>query len=236
MKMKIEVDGNDYEVDGEKRLLDVLLELGFEIPHLCYHKAIGSYGACRLCLVEIEENGWRIVASCSTQVKDGMKIRTNSDRIQELRRGVIELLANHTSSEIVEKLASSYGLEVKGDKKCVLCGLCVNVCSVMGVSAIAFESRGIDRKVNAPFGVPTDFCAGCLACTNVCPTGAIRFENGKLMVGPRVLSEHRFLRCERCGKEVVTERLYGMLSIKEVLCEDCKKRMQAEKFVLGKLY
>ncbi len=231
-RMKIEVDGEEYEIDWKEKLLDALLDLGFDIPHLCYHKATGSYGACRLCLVEIEtENGWRIVASCSTHAKDGMKIRTNSDRVQELRKGVIEVLANHTSSEIVERLASSYGVEVKGDKKCVLCGLCVNVCNAIGVSAIAFENRGIDRRVNAPFGIPTDFCAGCLACTNVCPTGAIRFENGKLMVGPRVLSEHRFLRCERCGKGVVAERHYETLPVKEVLCEDCKKRMQAKKFV-----
>lgn len=231
--MRIEVDGSHYKV-GEGKLLDILLDLGFDIPHLCYHKAIGSYGACRLCLVEIEENGWRIVTSCSTDVKDGMKVRTNSQRIWELRKGVVELLANHTSSEIVKKLASLYGVEVKGDKKCVLCGLCVNVCNLIGVSAISFENRGVERKVNAPFGIPTEFCVGCLACTNVCPTGAIRFENGKLMVGDRVLSEHRLLRCERCGKEVLTERHYEKLSVDGVLCENCKKLLQAEKYFGGR--
>ena len=233
--MKIEVDGRDYEVE-EGKLLDVLVDLGFDIPHLCYHKAVGSYGACRLCLVEVEENGWRIVASCSTDVRDGMRVRTNSKRVQELRKGVIELLANHTSSPVVNELAARYGIEVKGEKKCVLCGLCVNTCRLVGVSAIAFENRGIDRKVNAPFGIPTEFCAGCLACTNVCPTGAIRFEDGKLMVGPRLLSEHRFLRCEICGREVVAEKHYKRLPAElmesRILCDECKRHIQAKKFLL----
>ncbi|RLI75042.1 hypothetical protein DRO97_04345 [Archaeoglobales archaeon] len=232
--MRIEVNGNHYEV-GEGKLLDILLDLGFDVPHLCYHKAIGSYGACRLCLVEIEENGWKIVTSCSTDVKDGMKIRTSSKRIWELRKGVVELLANYTSSEVIKKLASSYGIEVKGDKKCVLCGLCVNVCNLIGISAISFENRGVGRRVNAPFGIPTEFCVGCLACTNVCPTGAIRFENGKLMVGDRVLSEHRFLRCERCGKEVLSEKHYEKLSVEGVLCESCKKYVQAKKRINSRL-
>lgn len=231
MAIKIEVDGKNYEVE-EGKLLDALIDLGFDIPHLCYHKAIGSYGACRLCLVEIKENGddWKIVTSCSTEVKEGMKVRTKSQRIWELRRGIVELLANHTSSDIVKELASLYKIEVKGDKKCVLCGLCVNVCNLIGISAISFENRGIERRVNAPFGIPTEFCVGCLACTNLCPTGAIRFENGKLMVGDRVLSEHKLLRCERCGKEVLTKKHHEKLGIKEILCENCKKLVQAKKY------
>ncbi len=227
--MRIEVDGTSYDVE-EGRLLDVLLNLGFDIPHICYHKAIGSYGACRLCLVEVETGGeWKVVASCSINVEDGMRVRTNSERVVELRKGIIELLAKYTSSELVKQLSSEFGIEVTGERKCILCGLCVNVCSILGISAISFEGRGLEKRVSAPFGIETEYCMGCLACTNVCPTGAIRFENGKLMVGKKTIAEHRMARCKICGKPVTSEKHAESLGV-EVVCGECRAKIAAQNY------
>ncbi len=227
--MKIEVDGTRYEVE-EGKLLDVLLNLGFDIPHICYHRAVGSYGACRLCLVEVEMGGeWKVIASCSINVEDGMRVRTNSERVVELRKGIIELLAKYTSSELVKQLSSEFGIEVTGERKCILCGLCVNVCSILGISAISFEGRGLEKRVSAPFGIETEYCMGCLACTNVCPTGAIRFENGKLMVGKKTIAEHRMVRCKICGKAVISEKHAESLGV-EVLCSECRAKIAAQNY------
>ncbi len=228
--MKIEVDGMEFEVEEEGKLLDVLLNLGFDIPHICYHRGVGSYGACRLCLVEVEEGGeWKIVASCTVNVAEGIRVRTNSERIVGLRKGIVELLAKYTSSELVQHMSSEFGIEVTGERRCILCGLCVNVCSLLGISAISFEGRGIDKRVSAPFGVGTEFCLGCLACTNVCPTGAIRFENGKLMVGRKVIADHRMVKCKVCGKPVTTEKHAESLGV-EVICRECREKMAASNY------
>ena len=50
--IKIQIDGNYYEADSSKNLLETCLALGMDIPHFCYHGALGSVGACRLCAVK----------------------------------------------------------------------------------------------------------------------------------------------------------------------------------------
>ncbi len=210
--MRIEVDGRKYEVEGGK-LLDVLLDLGFEIPHACYYPAVGSYGACRLCLVEVEIGGsWRIVASCSIEVEDGMKVRTGSKRLDDVRAMVMEML----------------GEDVSG--RCILCGLCVNVCKIVGVEAISFVGRSTERRVSTPFDVPTDRCILCLSCVNLCPTGAIRYENGRLMLEDRIVSDQNLLRCEICGRSFISSEYVRRLGLEKVICDECRRRSSALRY------
>ncbi len=232
--MEIFVDGEKYSVRGGK-LLDALLELGFDIPHLCYHRAVGSYGACRLCLVEVEVNGeWRVVASCSVDVSEGMRVRTKSDRIFELRRSILEMLAKTSSPQLLYGLFKEYGVKLEeSGKSCILCGLCVNVCNLTGVGAISFVGRGADRKVAAPFGLPSEFCVGCLACVSVCPTGAMGFEDGKLKVDGEVLAEIEIARCSKCGREVASVKMLKKLELDEVLCDECRRREAAKKLAVA---
>jgi heterodisulfide reductase subunit A len=57
---------------------------------------------------------------------------------------------------------------------CILCGMCVRLCDdVMKVGALAFEGRGMRRRVTTPFRQPSEFCLTCGACSSICPTGAI---------------------------------------------------------------
>jgi bidirectional [NiFe] hydrogenase diaphorase subunit len=161
------------------------------VPALCYNTSVQAYGACRLCTVEISEDGgekFRFVASCLYPVKEGIIIKTNTDRIKKLRKGIIELLLSRCpNTRIIQELAEEYGIEKPrfslGDQNCILCGLCVRACQeIIGKSAISLANRGIFKEVAAPFyayEVGED-CIGCGDCSYVCPTGAITMgANGK---------------------------------------------------------
>ncbi len=96
----ISVDGEEYEVDEGRTILQALDDLGLlmngiDIPHYCWHPKLSIDGSCRLCQVEIE--GFpKLQIACNTPVKDGMEIRTQNERVKRAREGVMELLlVNH---------------------------------------------------------------------------------------------------------------------------------------------
>lgn len=92
--MTSHVDGRQVQIDpNAKNLLEALKEVGIEIPNLCYLSETSVYGACRMCLVEVDG---QLVTSCTTKPKEGMRIKTDTPQIQQLRRGILELiLASH---------------------------------------------------------------------------------------------------------------------------------------------
>jgi NADH-quinone oxidoreductase subunit G len=93
--IKIFIDEKPFDVEESLTIFNAAEQNGISIPHLCYHPAFPPEGTCRMCLVEIEGIP-KLELSCSTQVRDGMKIFTHSDRVEEARRGVLEfLLAEH---------------------------------------------------------------------------------------------------------------------------------------------
>jgi len=88
------IDGIQVPLEGEKNILDVIRKAGIDLPTFCYHSELSIYGACRMCVVEDERGG--IMASCSSEPRNGMVIRTNTPRLQKHRRMILELLlANH---------------------------------------------------------------------------------------------------------------------------------------------
>jgi NADH-quinone oxidoreductase subunit G len=93
--VKIFIDERELEVAEGTTILKAAESAGLQIPHLCYHKAFMPEGSCRMCLVEIEGIP-KLELACSTQVREGMKISTKSERVTEARKGVLEcLLAEH---------------------------------------------------------------------------------------------------------------------------------------------
>ena len=92
---KLTIDGKEIEAEQGSTILEAALENGIDIPYFCYHKDIGKKGSCRICLVEIEKIP-KLQISCMTEVKDGMKIYTNSEKVINAREAVMEfLLINH---------------------------------------------------------------------------------------------------------------------------------------------
>lgn len=97
--LNVTIDGQTLQVPKGTRIIQACDQLGAEIPRFCYHDRLSVAGNCRMCLVEIEENGKpapKPVASCAYPVSEGMKVFTQSARTQQARKNVMEmLLINH---------------------------------------------------------------------------------------------------------------------------------------------
>lgn len=172
----VTIDGANLRTPKGVSVLDTALEYGICIPHLCHTTNVSDTGACRLCIVELVNNGrTKITTSCTLEVKDGMVVRTNTDRIRDLRRNVAELLvAEAPNSKAIQDIAVRCGVkEVRypfRNKDCVLCGRCVRVCKeIWGANALGFVDRGKNRRVDFPFSVRPKFCKMCGMCIDVCP-------------------------------------------------------------------
>ncbi len=91
----ITIDGKDVEAVKGSVLIDYLFKENIDIPHFCYHPALGTDGNCRMCMVEIEGSK-RPQISCDTPVKEGMIVRTQGENIESVRRDILEMeLINH---------------------------------------------------------------------------------------------------------------------------------------------
>jgi len=193
------VDDKEIAVSGGQTILEAVARMpGIgNTPALCYHPAVKPYGACRLCTVEVSEDRgsrFRFVAACLYEVKEGLVVKTNTERVRKLRKGIIELLlARCPNVKRIQELAEEYGVEkprfVLGDQDCILCGLCVRACQeIIGKSAISIVNRGIYREVAAPFYAYElgEDCIGCGDCAFVCPTGAIEMGPDGKPVLPKV--------------------------------------------------
>jgi heterodisulfide reductase subunit A len=193
--VEVTIDGRNVQIEKDRTVLDAARKLNIDIPTLCHHEALEPYGACRLCLVEATQGKrTRIVTSCNYPVSDGLDVRTNTDKVVKLRRGVAELLlARCPNSPEVRAMAAKLGVDEtpfkKSDEQCILCGLCVRVCrDVMGVGAIGFVNRGSKREISTPFKEMSDVCVSCGACAFVCPTGAITLDKIREAAGGEIRS------------------------------------------------
>lgn len=188
----LNVDGRDIRIEGERNLLELIRKAHIELPTFCYHSDLSVYGACRLCIVDID--GMGVVTSCSTQPRAGMVVRTNTSQLREMRKMYLELLlANHhqgcatcakSDGCKLQALARRMGVTevrfktqvetkpldtsnpslVRDPNKCILCGDCVRACEeIQGVGAIDFAYRGAATTVVPAFG--KQLCDGaCVYC------------------------------------------------------------------------
>ncbi|MCK5785898.1 MAG: FAD-dependent oxidoreductase [Candidatus Sabulitectum sp.] len=178
--VKLTIDQQQVEFEDGTTLLEACKKLDIYIPTLCYHQSLSPYGACRLCLVEVEQRGRvSVQTSCNYPVQEGMVVRTSSERVLKTRKMMVELLlARCPDSSEIQKLASDMGvtggrIEPKNED-CILCGLCVRICSErMGKGVLGFSNRGSKRLVSPAFDGLSDECQTCGACFSICP-----MENG----------------------------------------------------------
>lgn len=207
----ITINDNKFEVSKDLSVLEVARENGINIPTLCYHEALESVGACRLCIVEVEQNGRsRTAASCVTPVGADMIVRTNTEKIQKMRRVLIELLlARCPDLKILNQLARETALKevrfLKETEDCFLCGLCVRACKeIVGVNAIGFGDRGVNNKVEPPFLKASNVCISCGTCTTICPAGTFHLERVDQLVSlHRYAHDYSEQKCRICGDHFV---------------------------------
>lgn len=236
------IDGREIQAEEGAMILEVARAHNIYIPALCYHEEVASYGACRLCMVEIVTNGKeRLVASCLYPVEEGLRVKTNTEKVNNVRRIVAELLlARCPDSEVIQELAGKLGIDKpsfrleEGNRKCILCALCTRVCQeVVGVSAISLVNRGVDRQMTTPFNDFSEACIGCGSCAYVCPTGAISMEDvgdTRIIDMPQVKMEFKLRKCNKCGKYWAPERqleyiakIAGLAPETFDVCPDCRQ-------------
>ncbi|WP_369294048.1 2Fe-2S iron-sulfur cluster-binding protein [Tepidiforma sp.] len=195
------IDGR--EVDARGTLLETVLALGIDLPHLCKDDNLPPIGACRTCLVEADG---RIVAACHTPADGIQEVRTTSERVLEIRRAILRLTAGMhgpvqdraggpRSSEIWAAY-ESHGIDwpshpwrvrtgldtsspffVFDEQPCILCGRCVAACQqLQHIGAIGIAWTATAAQVTAGTGVPfaASACTACGSCVAACPTYALR--------------------------------------------------------------
>ncbi len=177
-QVTMRIDGKEVKAKEGMTILQAAMEVGIKIPTLCYDDRLASYGACRLCSVEIKKGERsRIVASCVYPVEEGLVVETESPRVQKIRKVILELLQSR-SPGLKEELAERYHVDkTRLDRDptfCILCGLCVRYCAeVKGANVLGFVGRGTERQVVFFPDIALKTCPTCKECFNICPTGVI---------------------------------------------------------------
>ncbi len=190
--VSLKIDGKEIKAPEGTNLIDAAELGGIHIPNLCYLKGLKGIGACRLCLVEIEGMKAPMIA-CTTKVKEGMVVNTKTEKVQEVRKFVIDLiLSMHpldcmtcTKAGVCNLQHYAYDFEIKESsftrKKfgfsideanpfikrdpdyCVLCGRCVRVCKDQGTNVLEFMGRGVGSRVATANDKPLQE-SGCTFC------------------------------------------------------------------------
>jgi NADH dehydrogenase/NADH:ubiquinone oxidoreductase subunit G len=202
-------------------------------------------------MVEVTKPAWKgwkgLMTACLYPAADGLIIETDSPRIREVRRTILDLLlARCPDAEPIQKLAAEYGVTASSfvareePDRCILCGLCTRVCESAATAAIATLNRGHERKVGTPWGGPPPDCIGCLGCAHVCPTGHIRFVE---TATSRTIWERTFelAHCAECGRPIPITREQGEFLAKRQQmdpsyfnrCAACQRKVTAK--TLGRL-
>jgi bidirectional [NiFe] hydrogenase diaphorase subunit len=227
-RVTVTINGNEYPTGEGEVLLSVAIREGIAIPHLCHEDALDPYGACRLCMVEVEKGGRReMTTACTIRAADGLVVVTDTPEVEKHRKMLFELyLAQAPKSDRIKEMAARYGVtrtrfirkidpaDPLGNR-CVLCGLCVRAChELMGAGTINYINRGAYTVVNTPFFAENPVCQGCGACARVCPTDAVRIED---IGGERVMRSWSSTRvplaqCRECGHYFSPAVLIGRVS------------------------
>lgn len=196
----LSINGQEITAQAGQTLLEVARAHGIEIPTICFHPATKANGLCRICVVEVE--GQRLLQpACIVQAQPGMKVQTESLRVQRARRTILEMLAATADlSEAPEilRLLETYQADparfpeaqprhmpviddnpmyIRDYSKCILCWRCVQVCAedAQYTYAINFAGRGYHTRIDTFYGLPmpATTCVFCGQCIGVCPTDAL---------------------------------------------------------------
>jgi NADH dehydrogenase/NADH:ubiquinone oxidoreductase subunit G len=179
--IRMTIDGQEVRATEGMTVLEAARGAGITVPSLCHHDGLQPYGGCRLCIVEAETQGGKsIVASCVHRAEDGLVIRTRSEKIDRIRRSILELLLAHApESPPLQELAREYGADASKFERetsfCVHCGLCVRYCAeIKQKHAVGFIDRGIRKEICFLPEIASTECNDCKECFPLCPTSYLQ--------------------------------------------------------------
>jgi len=173
----LQIDGKEVTAPAGSTVLKAAQSAGISIPTLCHHELLEDYGGCRLCMVEAESRGrTNYVVSCLYPVELGLVVRTRSEKVDKIRRLIIEeLMAHAPDAPELLRLAHEYGADRNRFEKeatfCVMCGLCVRYCAeVKQKHAVGFVENGHVREISFIPEIAANECWDCQECFALCPT------------------------------------------------------------------
>ena len=177
----LQIDGKEVKAKEGMTLLEAARSADIKIPTLCYHEKLEPFGGCRLCIVELEQRGWtRLVVSCVYPVEKNLVVRTRSEKVDRIRKMVLELQMAHAPDAFeLQDLAKEYGADRNRFEKepsfCIHCGLCVRYCAeVKKKNAVGFVDRGIRKEISFVPEIASKECWNCKECFPLCPTEALQ--------------------------------------------------------------
>jgi len=194
----IEIDGKEVGAREGMTVLEAARSEGISIPTLCHHEKLEPFGGCRICIVEVEVRGWtRLVVSCVYPVAENLVVRTRSEKIDRIRKMILELLLAHAPDAFeLQDLAKEYGADRDRFEKeasfCIHCGLCVRYCAeVKKKDAVGFVDRGVRKEISFIPEIAAKECWDCKECFPLCPTSALQaaYVLTEALYSPTRLSE-----------------------------------------------
>ncbi len=228
MQLTLTIDGKIVKSNAGATILEAIAEAGIKIPTLCHDDRLKPYGACRICMVEVEGPPRRILPACTTPVAEGMVVHSMSPAVIEARKAILELfLINHPlDCPVCDKagecrlqdLTHEYGLGPgafeeekrtapsdyaspiieRNQNRCIFCGKCMRVCS---------ERCGVGALTFTLRGGRSRLstalggplaCEFCGECLEICPVGALTAKQFKFKARTWNLERTRSA-CTYCG-------------------------------------
>ena len=201
--IRLTIDDREVEIEEGATILEAAQKAGIAIPTFCYHRNLLPFGACRLCVVEVEQMKGRLIPSCSTPATNGMMVHTTTPEIRKARKTLLELLLVHhpldcpvcdkagdcklqdlvyeyeltenrfQDTKFANPVDHSSPLIERNTNRCVLCGMCARVCDEV-VGVSAISF--VNRGFDTVIGTNFDRvlnCEFCGECINICPVGAL---------------------------------------------------------------
>jgi predicted molibdopterin-dependent oxidoreductase YjgC len=228
MSVTLHINDVAVTVPEGATILDACRARQVDTPTLCYLENLTPVNVCRVCVVELE-GARTLVPACSRKCENGMKVKTDSERVRLSRRMVLEFLASSVDVSLADDMQRQmqrydarpgrYGAEartvaqpvkvdnelyVRDYSKCILCYKCVEACGTdaQNTFAIATAGRGFDAHIATEFEVPLpdSACVYCGNCIGVCPTGALMFTSEHEMRAAGTWDESRHAKTDTiCG-------------------------------------
>jgi formate dehydrogenase alpha subunit len=219
MTITITIDGQKFEVEGQKTVLEVAKDNDIAIPSLCDHPGLKPFGGCRLCLVEVKgRRGY--LPSCCLDTIDEMEIVTDTPELRKMRLEILELiLSEHPNACLIcsEKTqCEDYKSTIRKVGETTGCVLCPNngkcdlqdVVEAIGVKGVRFPSvyRNLEVKKRDPFFDRNyNLCILCGRCVRVCSevrgASAISFvyRGSQAVIGTVLDKPMHEVGCQFCG-------------------------------------
>lgn len=253
MDVHLNIDGLQVTAPAGTSVLDAARRAGRDVPSLCHNEALPAIASCRLCLVEIRRPGrdWtQLTTACDYPASEGLEVATDSPDIRRHRRMNLQLLRRRApEAPALQALARQLEdgeplftpLAEAPLVDCILCELCVRVCSALGYDALAAVGRGDQKRIAPPFDrEDAEACVGCGSCHEICPTECIPMED---TATTRTIWRRTFdlVTCERCGRAITTREHAAAMAAAAALiektdevCDGCKRRVTSERLRPGK--